>query len=107
MSYAELLLEQVLNFARENMAKEVKEVEVEIGELLLLNQKQLEFCFSVIARDTIAESARLKILTSKAKRICAGCGMELNSDGVFCKCGGEVRIEGGKDFILRKIIIEV
>jgi len=107
MSYAELLLEYVLKVAEENMAKEVREVEVEIGELLLLNPNQLEFCFSAIAKDTIAERARLKIKTSKAKRICVECGMELNSDSVFCKCGGEVRIEGGKDFILKNMIVEV
>jgi len=107
LSYAQALLDAVLKLAEENNAKKVTAIHLKIGELLLINPEQLKFCFSAISKGTIAEDAELVIEFIKPKIVCTQCGKEFGEVIGICDCGGIVSIEGGKDFILKKVEMEV
>ncbi len=107
MSFALMILENVLRMAEENGARAVKKIRVEVGELLMVNPDQLEFCFRAISKNTPAENADLEIETLKAKSLCQSCGSELESVHSRCSCGGWMEIRGGKEIVLRRIEMEV
>ncbi len=107
MSFAISILENVLKVARERNAKIVTKIKMRVGELLLINPEQLEFCFKAISKDTIAENASLELEIAKADIKCIECGKEFPSPYTICDCGGKVSIEGGKEFILESIEMEV
>ncbi|AAB89875.1 hydrogenase expression/formation protein (hypA) [Archaeoglobus fulgidus DSM 4304] len=107
MSFAEAIIRNVLRFAEEKQAKTVTSVRVRVGELLLINPEQLQFCFSVASKGTIAEGAKLEISVERADIRCLLCGRELSKDEMLCECGGFAQVKGGKDFILESVVVEV
>ena len=107
LSFAQAILDTVLKIAEENNAKKVLAIHVKLGELLLINPEQLEFCFDVVSKGTIAEGAKLKIEFVKPKIVCTSCGKEFDEVIGICDCGGIVLVEGGKDMLLTKVEMEV
>lgn len=107
MSYAEAILENVLKIAEKNGAREVKKVHLVIGELLLINPEQLRFCLSAISKDTPMENAEIEIEFSKASIRCIKCGKMYDSPLGVCECGGFVSVDGGKEMILKSLVMEV
>ncbi len=107
MSFALAILENVLRIAEERNARIVRKIRVEVGELLMINPEQLEFCFKSISKETIAENADLEIEVAKAEITCSKCGDELGSPYTLCGCGGHARVNGGKDMVLKSISLEV
>lgn len=107
MGFAEAIVKNVLKFAEEKQAKSVSSVRVRVGELLLINPEQLEFCFTVVSKGTLAEGAKLEIELERAEIRCTICGKELSKDEYLCDCGGFAQFKGGKDFILESIVAEV
>lgn len=72
-STAKGIVETILTVAKENGAKRITEVNLQIGILTMLNPEQLEFAFQVLTEDTIAKDARLNISYSPMKLICKSC----------------------------------
>ncbi len=107
MSYAYSLLQNVIRIAEERKAKKVKEIEIEVGELLLINIDQLIFCFKAISKDTLAENAEIHAVFSGPDMRCEKCGRRFDQIISICECGGKVCIKGGKSFIIKKISLEV
>ncbi len=108
MSFAQVLLENVVRVAKEHNAKRVKYIQISIGNMLMLNPEQLKFCFDVIAKGTVAENAELEVEVVKAKIRCMMCGKDFEEFvGICDECGGIVTVEGGKDMILKKVEMEV
>ncbi|RLI79325.1 hydrogenase maturation nickel metallochaperone HypA [Archaeoglobales archaeon] len=103
MSFATALLENVLSIAEEKNAKQVTKIKIEIGDLLLINPEQLEFCFEAVSNGTIAEGAELNIEFVPPKIKCSVCGREYNEVVGVCECGGFVGVDGGKEMIIRKV----
>ncbi len=65
ISIAGAIVDAVLDAAKKNGAREVKEVLIEIGELTALNPDQLKFIFETITTGTVAEGARYNIQVIK------------------------------------------
>ncbi|AEA46200.1 hydrogenase maturation nickel metallochaperone HypA [Archaeoglobus veneficus] len=107
MSFAQAIVENVLKLAEEKGAKKVSKVLVEMGELLLINPEQLEFCFQVASSGTIAEGAVLELEFIKPHIECLLCGKRYDEPIAICECGGIIKVEGGKDMVIRKIEMEV
>lgn len=107
MSYAEAILENLLLLAEKNKANKVKKVHLVIGQLLLINPEQLEFCFRAISKDTVAQDCELEIEFSKAEIKCIKCGRDFDIPVGVCECGGFVNVSGGKEMILKSVIMEV
>ncbi|HID43560.1 MAG TPA: hydrogenase maturation nickel metallochaperone HypA [Archaeoglobaceae archaeon] len=107
MGFAQSLFEHVMKIAEENNAKKVSKITLKMGELLLINPEQLEFCFRVLSNGSILKDSKLEIEFVKPLVKCIACGKEYNEVRSYCDCGGIVSVEGGKDIIIKKIEMEV
>ncbi|RLI83647.1 hydrogenase maturation nickel metallochaperone HypA [Archaeoglobales archaeon] len=107
MSFTQAIIENVLKLAEEKGAKKVSKVVVELGDLLLINPEQLGFCFQVLSCGTIAEGATLEIKFVKPHIECPICGKHHSYPVAICECGGIVKVEGGKDIIIKRVEMEV
>ena len=74
MSLAEGMLQLVEDGARANAATGVKAVWLEIGALAQVEVEALRFCFDAVTRGTLAEGARLEIVTPPGLAWCMPCG---------------------------------
>jgi hydrogenase nickel incorporation protein HypA/HybF len=103
------LVEIAAHAARENGARLVRSVTVEIGELAGVVPESVEFCFDACSRGTILEGSRLKILRIPGRGRCHDCKAECGLDiyTVVCPgCGGFSleRLQGEE---LRVIEVEI
>ena len=133
LSVATGIFETVLEVASRHSAKRVLEVQLDIGELTLLNPDQLALAFEVLSKGTIAEGSKITINVIKAKARCNSCGEEWDLNlskmaptlshivaltcpacdlkaylgGKCPKCGGsDYEIVQGNELIIKSIKIE-
>ena len=115
-SISEEIVRNVLDAAKENNGKKVLSVQLEIGELALLNVEQVTFWIHELFKGSIAEGAKVKVRTIKARVKCESCGyrggMNLRSPDPFqhavpysCpKCHSfQIHVEKGRECYLRRI----
>jgi hydrogenase nickel incorporation protein HypA/HybF len=77
MSLAEGVLQLVEDGARANAATGVTAVWLEIGALAQVEVEALRFCFDAVTRGTIADGARLEIVTPPGLAWCMPCGNQV------------------------------
>jgi len=70
---AKSILNIILDTAVANQAKEVVLVEMEIGEICLINIDQLTYLVKIIARDTIAKDMTFRVQELKTRIRCKVC----------------------------------
>ena len=68
------IVKTVLDTAENNSAKKVLSVQLEIGELALLNVEQVKFWIDELFKGTVAEGAKVKVKKIKAEIECTECG---------------------------------
>ena len=68
------IVKTVLDTAENNSGKKVLSVQLEIGELALLNVEQVKFWIDEMFKGTVAEGAKVKVKKIKAEIECAACG---------------------------------
>ncbi|MBP2143199.1 hydrogenase nickel incorporation protein HypA/HybF [Methanococcus voltae] len=118
LSYATSILNSLLE-AVENQKElgrkplKVSEINLEVGELTLIQMEQLKFAFEVIAEDTICNGMKFNIEYIKPQVQCKDCGYEgdvvpKDEIGVYCpKCNSmHLKIKGGKEFNIKNAILE-
>jgi hydrogenase nickel incorporation protein HypA/HybF len=91
MALAESMLQIVETTARNNGAQRVLSVRLEIGALAAVEPDALRFCFDAVTRGSLAERARLEIVTTPGAAWCMVCGetVPLPALGAPCPhCGG-------------------
>jgi len=112
---ADLVLEE----SEKREAKKILLVELEIGELSLLNPEQVEFWLRLAFEQTPASEAELKTEVIKSQVSCSACGyqgtLEVKDDPLYhffipvfkCpQCGsGEIAINSGRECRVRRIEI--
>ena len=94
----------------------VKSVRLEIGELTMLGREQLRFAWGILTGEGPLKGSRLIIVKKPAVIECAGCGFRggakhptglgshLLVPCIACpKCGGEVRVVGGRECVLKSM----
>lgn len=114
------IVEAVIKSLEGHRVTEVKEVEIELGELQRITPEQMQQAFEIAAKDTTVEGARLKTLIKKGKVRCLGCGylggveVELKHDHdhkthPHCpKCEGvSLEIVEGNDIEIKNITADV
>jgi hydrogenase nickel incorporation protein HypA/HybF len=90
MALAESMLEIVETTARKNGAQRVLAVRLEIGALASVEPDALRFCFDAVTRGSVAERARLEIVTTPGAAWCIPCAetVPLPALGAPCpRCG--------------------
>ncbi len=115
-SIADEIVKNVLETANKNRGKKIVSILLEIGELTHLNGEQLSFWIRELFRDSVAEGAKVKIKTMKARIQCKDCGykgrMGPDQEDSFrhlipasCpRCNSfRIKIEKGRECILRRI----
>ena len=119
LSISQAIADVVLKEAEKQDAKKVTLVELEIGELSLLNPEQVEFCLKLIFERTYASEAELKIGLVKPQVNCRNCGyegtLETKEDPLYhlviptfkCpQCGsGEISVKRGRECTVKRIEI--
>jgi hydrogenase nickel incorporation protein HypA/HybF len=109
MSIAECMLEIVETTARGNAAARVSAIRLELGALSPVEPHALEFCFDAVARGTLAEGARLEIVTLAGEAWCMPCGerVGLQRRGDPCpRCGGhQLEVVRGDEMRVKEIAI--
>jgi len=119
VSISHAIADLVLKESAKQEAKKILLVELEIGELSLLNPEQVEFWLKLAFEKTPASEAELKIEVVKPEVHCSSCGyigtLETKDDLLFhfvtpifkCpQCGsGEITVRRGKECRVKKIEI--
>lgn len=105
MAIAEGVLDIALDYAKKNNAQRIAEIGLLIGEMSGVVVESLEFSFNMIAKDTIAENAKLVVKRTPLIGRCTKCGKEFHvehydfwcpecKDGVlFILSGREMQVE--------------
>jgi hydrogenase nickel incorporation protein HypA/HybF len=110
------IVRTVLDTAEKNHGKKVLSVQLEIGELTLLNVEQITFWVQELLKGSIAENANIKVKKIKARVSCEDCGYrgtgKLKQEDTFnhsvlphCpQCHSfQIKVEKGQECNLRKI----
>jgi len=119
VSISHAIADVVLKESEKQEAKKVLLVELEIGELSLLNPDQVEFWLQLAFDKTPASEAQIRIEVTKPEIVCASCGytgiMETRDDPLshyvtpVFKCprcnSGEITVKREKECRIKKIEI--
>jgi hydrogenase nickel incorporation protein HypA/HybF len=110
------IVRNVLDHVKKEKGKKVLSIQLEIGELALLNPEQVIFWIHELFKGSVAEGAKVKVRTIKARIQCESCGFKggisLDQKDPFrhfvpysCpKCGSfQIKVEKGRECTLRRI----
>jgi hydrogenase nickel incorporation protein HypA/HybF len=110
------IVRTVLNTAKKNNGKKILSIQLEIGELALLNVEQVTFWIHELFKGSVADGAKVKVKTIKARIQCESCGYRggtsLDQQDPFqhffpysCpKCGSfRIKVEKGRECTVRRI----
>jgi hydrogenase nickel incorporation protein HypA/HybF len=110
------IVRTVLDTAEKNHGKKVLSIQLEIGELALLNLEQVTFWIQELFKGSVAEGAKIKAKIVKARISCEACGYEGKNSSdqkdlfqhlipLSCpKCGStQIKVEKGRECTLKRI----
>ena len=110
LSIAYSMLEIALDHARQAQASEIREIELEIGELAGVIPESLEFCFEAVCKDTVAEGSCLSLKLVPAVGVCEDCRNVFKPDSAFALCpecsGMKIRLDQGKEMRVKSIVVD-
>lgn len=109
MSLAEGIVGIVESTARANGAQAVRAVRLELGALSHVEPDALRFSFDVVKRGTVADAARLDVVTTPGRAWCMPCGdtIDLARLGDACpRCGShQLQVTQGDEMRVKDIEI--
>ena len=104
------ILDIALKHAQKADAKRITDLHIVMGELSKLVDESIQFYWDIIAKDTIAEGAKLHFRIVPAEFQCMACfeKYKLDSEEFSCpNCGAVgVKIIAGEEFSLEAIDVE-
>ncbi len=110
MSLAINIVEIACQTAKQNSAKRINSIEVEVGKLAGVLEDSLAFCFHAARNETLAENAELNIISVPGKGHCGDCDKSFETDTFFTLCphcqGFSVDILEGKDIKIKSINVD-
>ena len=110
MSLAEGVLQLIEDSARQQNFSSVSTVWLEIGELSGVEVEAMKFCFDAVTRDSVAEGARLEIITLPGTGWCMACALSVPMSEVFGECphcgGHQMQVTGGTEMRLKELEVE-
>ena len=110
MGIAQNILDIALNAAKQEGAIKISRINLVAGELRGLVPMQLSFCFSIVAKDTIASGAYLNVEEVPVSGHCNDCSADFSIkeyEYVCPKCGSaKIQVTGGTELSIKDIEIE-
>ena len=110
MSLAEGVLQLIEDSARQQNFSKVSTVWLEIGELSGVEVEAMKFCFDAVTRDSVAQGARLEIITLPGTGWCMACALSVPRSEVFGECphcgGHQMQVTGGTEMRLKELEVE-
>ncbi len=111
------VIDNAIEEAGKHNATRIKEIYLGIGRLSMVNPEQMKFALELLSKKTIAEGARIKLRILPLRVECGEKHVnKINPrethpydiiQGLRCpECNGKVRILGGRECILQRIIAE-
>jgi hydrogenase nickel incorporation protein HypA/HybF len=90
--------------------RQIRSLDVEIGELSSVVPEAIEFCFEACSRETLLEGAKLTIFRIPGKGLCQECGRETPLTELYGSCrhcnSNRVTIMAGEELRVREIEVE-
>jgi len=86
MSIAINVVDIAVERARKENAQRINEIVLEIGSLSGVLIDSLQFCFESAVKNTMAESAQIKIIRCQAEAVCSACNLSFNTDEFVPMC---------------------
>lgn len=110
LGVTEQLLEITLRHANKAGASSVSSIYLVIGNLSSIVDDSVQFYWDMIAKDTIAEKAKLHFKRIPAKLLCLDCSHEYQPSAEDLSCpnchGTHIKIINGDEFYVEAIDIE-
>jgi hydrogenase nickel incorporation protein HypA/HybF len=110
LSVTESILEITLRHAQQAQARRVTALHLVIGQLATIVDDSVQFYWDIIAKDTLAEGARLDFRRIPAELLCSQCGARypLPADDLACPAcrSSQVKVVSGSEFYLDSIEVE-
>ncbi|CAM3577279.1 hydrogenase maturation nickel metallochaperone HypA [Rahnella bruchi] len=98
-------------FGRQNNARKITAVWMEIGAFSCVEPEAVQFCFELACRETLAQGCQLHLDTPQAESWCRTCQQDialLSPNVLICpQCGGrDLRVIAGDGMKIKRIEIE-
>ncbi|HMB22279.1 MAG: hydrogenase maturation nickel metallochaperone HypA [Chloroflexota bacterium] len=110
LAVTQSILDLALKHADQAAAKRVTDIHIVLGELSSNVDDSIQFYWDIIARETLAEGARLHFQRVPAEFECLNCSHKYNlayTELVCPDCGStRVKIISGEEFYLDAIEVE-
>lgn len=110
MSLAEGVLQLIEDAAVRDGFRRVATVWIEIGQLSGVEPEAMAFCFDCVTRGSLADGARLEIITVPGMGHCPECGQDTELLAVYdscCHCGAvPVQVTGGTEMRVKELEVE-
>ena len=110
MSIAQSILDIVDEYMLNENGQCLKEVAVEIGELVAVVPDSLTFCFEVLVEDTPYRGSRLSISIIPLNGTCSDCRHSFRIKNYMFKCptcqSTNLQIQGGQELKISHLEVE-
>ena len=107
LSLAEGVLQLIEDAARQQHFSKVSTVWLEIGQLSGVEVEAMKFCFDAVTRGSVAQGARLEIITLPGTGWCMACAKPAPMTEVFGECpqcgGFQMQVTGGTEMRVKEI----
>jgi hydrogenase nickel incorporation protein HypA/HybF len=110
LAVCQALIEQVERVARDNAARRILSVTVSVGPLSGIEARLLEHAYPLAAAGTVAEEAKLVVVTVPVRVRCRTCRAETEVASNRLLCGScndwQVDVIAGEEMLLQRVEIE-
>lgn len=111
LSLATSVIDFLEDLSREHGLKKIDAVYIEIGGMTHVDPTQFKFSLKLVSKGTVAEGCRIYIKKMAPLLKCNNCGgvvkfdfKDISSVSFKCPlCGGELSIEKGREFVLKRV----
>jgi hydrogenase nickel incorporation protein HypA/HybF len=110
MSIAQSILDIVDEYMTNEAGQKLKEVAVEIGELVAVVPDSLTFCYEVLVEETDYRDSKLNIQIVPLNGTCSGCSRSFNIKNYEFICphcqSTSLEIQGGQELRISHLEVE-
>ena len=110
MSLCESILQIVEQQAETERYRKVKTVWLEIGALAGVEPDAMRFCFDVVMEGSVADKARLEIITVPGQAWCFQCNKNVTVAQFYDECPDcgscQLQVNGGEQMRIKELEVE-